>query len=98
VTILIPQIAWADDWRYCLAPSEADHKIYMTPPFAESQAMGDAEQNFRRTLSWSGLTYDVVQCPLSDSESSALAAQKQAINYNRKLGNQIVGINLNPGK
>jgi hypothetical protein len=96
--LAVPQIAWAGDWRYCLAPSEHDHKIYMTAPFPETPATGDAESQFRRTLSWSGLVYDIVQCPLSDNEPAALEAQQQAIDYNRKLGNQIVSMNWKPGK
>jgi hypothetical protein len=97
-TLLVPQIAWAGDWRYCLAPSEADHKIYITAPFGGSQAMGDAEFQFRRSLSWSGLVYDVVQCPRSDDESTAQAAEQQAIEYNRRLGNQVVAMKWKPGQ
>jgi hypothetical protein len=96
--ISVPQLAWAGDWRYCLAPSEHDHKIYMTAPFPETAAAGDPESQFRRTLSWSGLVYDVVQCPLNDNEPAALEAQQQAINYNRKLGNQIVSMKWKPGQ
>jgi hypothetical protein len=98
LTLAVPQIARAGDWLYCLAPSGADHKIYMTAPFQESSATGDAESQFRRSLSWSGLVYDVVQCPRSDNETAALAAQQQAMDYNRKLGNQIVSMHWIPGK
>ena len=94
----LPQIAWAGDWRFCLAPAEADHKIYVTTPFPEQPATGDAEQEFRRSLSWSGLVYDVVQCPRSDDETSAQAAQRQAIDYNRRLGNRVVTMNWKPGQ
>lgn len=96
--LAVPQIAWAGYWRYCLAPSEHDHKIYMTAPFPDSPAMGDAESQFRRTLSWSGLVYDVVQCPLNDDEAAAWAAQQQATEYNRKLGNQVVSMKWKPGQ
>jgi hypothetical protein len=96
LTLAIPQIAWASDWRYCLAPSEADHKIYLTAPFPEGSATGDAESQFRRSLSWSGLVFDVVQCPRSDDEIAAQAAEQQAIEYNRRLGNQIVAMKWKP--
>jgi hypothetical protein len=97
LTILIPQLAQAGDWRYCLAPSQAEHKIYMSPPFSATMPMDDAESQFGRTLSRSGLRFDDVQCPRSDNETAALTMQQHAIVTNRELGNDVINLRWKPG-
>lgn len=97
LTILIPQMAHAGDWRYCLAPSHAEHKIYMSPPFPATMPMDDAELQFGRTLSRSGLRFDDVQCPRSNDETAALTMQQHAIVVNRELGNEIINLRWKPG-
>jgi hypothetical protein len=96
LTIAVPQLASAADWRYCLAPSHAEHKVYMTPPFAASIAVDDAESELGHMLSHSGLRYDDVQCPRSDDESSVLDMQQHAIAMNRQLGNQVISLRWKP--
>ena len=97
LTLLLPQIAAAEDWRYCLAPSHADHKLYMSMPFAATMSMDAAESQFGRVLTRSGLRYDDVQCPQSDSESGAVAMQRHAISINRELGIQVINMPWKPG-
>lgn len=97
LTVLLPQIAAAEDWRYCLAPSHADHKIYVSTPFAASMSMDAAESEFGRALTRSGLRYDDVQCPQSDSESAALSMQQHAIGVNHELGIQVISTRWKPG-
>ena len=97
LTLLLPQIAAAEDWRYCLAPSHADHKLYMSMPFAATIAMDAAETQFGRALFRMGLRYDDVQCPQSDSESGAAAMQRHAIGINRELGIQVINMPWKPG-
>jgi hypothetical protein len=97
LTFAVPQWASAADWRYCLAPSHTEHKVYMTPPFAASIALDDAESELAHTLSQSGLRYDDVQCPRSDDESSVLDMQQHAVSVNRQLGNQIINLHWKPG-
>lgn len=94
----IPQLAAAADWRYCLAPSHAEHKIYISLAFAATMAMENAELQFGRKLSSSGLHYDDVQCPRSGDEPSLLTMQRHAENVNRELGNQIVSLHWQPGR
>jgi hypothetical protein len=97
LTVLIPQMAQAGDWRYCLAPSHAEHKIYISPPFPATISMDEAESQFGRTLSRSGLHFDDVQCPRSNGETAALTMQQHAIVLNRELGNQIINLRWKPG-
>ena len=97
LTLLLPQIAAAGDWRYCLAPSHADHKLYISTPFAATMSMDAAESQFGRMLLKMGLRYDDVQCPQSDSESSAIAMQRHALGINHELGIQVINMSWKPG-
>jgi hypothetical protein len=95
---LVPQIAAAADWRYCIAPSHAEHKVYMTAPFFGNLATDDAESELAQTLSRSGLRYDDVQCPQGDDEATLATMQQHAIAMNRDLGVQIVNLRWRPGR
>jgi len=95
--VLLSRIASAQEWRYCLAPSHAEHKIYISMPFAATMSMDAAESQFGRVLTRSGLRYDDVQCPQSDSESGALAMQRHAIGINHELGIQVINTRWQPG-
>lgn len=97
LTALLSQTALADDWRYCLAPSHAEHKIYISRPFLATVSMDDAESQFGRTLSRMGLRFDDVQCPRSDDETGVLTMQQHAIAVNREQGNQIIDLPWRPG-
>jgi len=96
VMAMLSQSAFAGDWRYCLAPSHARHKIYMSPPFPGSVSMGDAELQFGRLLSQSGLRFDDVQCPRGKDQTAAMTMQEHAITVNRELGNEIVHLRWRP--
>jgi hypothetical protein len=95
-TTLLPQQALAEDWRYCLAPSHADRKVYISPPFPATMPMDDAESQFGRALSRSGLRFDDVQCPRGDGQTAALTMQQHAIKVDRELGNQIINLRWKP--
>jgi hypothetical protein len=94
--LAIPQWALASDWRYCLAPSHAERKVYISPPFLATMSMDDAESQFGRRLAASGQRFDDVQCPRSDDETGALTMQQHAIVINRELGNQIINVRWKP--
>jgi hypothetical protein len=96
VTAMLSQSAFASDWRYCLAPSHSQHKIYMSPPFPATVSMDDAELQFGRLLSQSGLRFDDVQCPRGRDETAAMTMQQHAITVNRQLGNEIVHLRWTP--
>jgi hypothetical protein len=68
----------------------------MSPPFAATMSMDDAESQFARTLSESGLRFDDVQCPRGDGQTAALTMQQHAITVNRELGNEVINLRWKP--
>ncbi|MBB5045809.1 hypothetical protein HNR60_000544 [Rhodopseudomonas rhenobacensis] len=88
--------ASAADWRYCLAASDADHKVYVSAPFFTSDDWLRAETAFRDLLKRSHLENYTVQCPRSDDESSLLAMQRHAINFNSQYGNRTTVLDWHP--
>jgi hypothetical protein len=85
-----PQTALATDWQYCLAPSHAEHKVYMSATFPVHGALGDADSAFERMLEQARLRHDDVQCPRSDDERSILLMLQYATSFNQENGNTIV--------
>lgn len=96
LTAVLSQSALAQDWRYCLAPSHAQRKIYISPPFPATISMDDAESQFGRTLAASGFHFDDVQCPRSDGQTGSLTMQQHAITVNRELGNEVINLPWKP--
>lgn len=90
------QAALAADWQYCLAPSQAEHKVYMSEPFPWDGGPGGADSALDRALNRSGVRHDDVQCPRADDERSITAMRQQAINFNHLAGNEIVNLNWKP--
>ena len=78
------QAALATDWQYCLAPSQAEHKIYMSGAFPVRGSLDDADSAFELMLDQAGLRHDVVQCPRADDERSIGAMEQYAISFNRE--------------
>jgi hypothetical protein len=89
IAIWLPSLAAAAEWQYCLAPSHYDRKIYISGVFPVTLPR-DTEHEFMQSLNQSHFTYQDVQCPLSDNESSAVIMQQHTISFNRDLGNQII--------
>ena len=96
LTVLWSHGAMAGDWRYCLAPSRTDHKIYVSIPFPTDAPGSDAESNFAQRLAASGVRYDEVQCPRGDGEAAMRTMQQHAISMNRERGNQVISIDWMP--
>src|SRR5271169_1804683 len=88
------QAALATDWQYCLAPSYAEHKIYMSGTFPVRGALDDAGSVFEQLLDRAGLRHDVVQCPRAEDERSIITMQQYAISFNQGNGNTIVRLPL----
>ena len=88
------QAALATDWQYCLAPSYAEHKIYMSGTFPVHGALDDAGNLFEQMLDRAGLRHDVVQCPRADDERSIMMMEQYAINFNQGNGNTIIRLHL----
>jgi hypothetical protein len=90
LTMALPRTALAGDWQYCLAPSHAEHKVYMSAPFPAGGALATADHLFDRRLEQAGIRHDDVQCPRANGERAALVMRQHAIAFNQKLGNTII--------
>jgi hypothetical protein len=88
------QTAFAADWKYCLAPSHAEHKVYMSATFPVRGALGDADSAFEQMLEQAGLPHDDVQCPRADDERSIVLMLQYAIRFNQNNGNTIIHLAL----
>jgi hypothetical protein len=88
--------ALAGDWRYCLAPSQTDHKIYISAPFSVSADRDHSESSFDDALAQRRLRHDDVQCPHSNDEASAVVDKQHAIDFNRRSGNQVIDLHWTP--
>jgi len=81
--------ARADDWRYCLAPLRADHKVYMSAAFPTVKSMERLQDEFGNALARAGLRHGAVQCPRGDEQSIQIM-RMQATRFNRESGNTVV--------
>ncbi len=86
---LVSPAAQAQDWRYCLSPQRAEHKVYMSEPFATSKSMERLQDEFAAALARAGLRHGAVQCPRGDEQSIELM-RSQAVRFNRDSGNTVV--------
>jgi hypothetical protein len=94
VVVASAQPTFAADWQYCLAPSRADHKVYISATFPMRGALGDSDGAFQRMLDNAGLRYDDIQCPRADDERSIVVMMQYAISLNRGNGNTIIDLPL----
>ena len=81
--------AHADDWRYCLAPLHAEHKVYMSAAFPTVKPMERLQDEFGNALARAGVRHGAVQCPRGDERSIEIM-RAQAIRFNRESGNTVV--------
>jgi hypothetical protein len=77
-------------WQYCLAPSYADNKVYISAPFPKSVSLHANEKAFARKLHESKIQHGAVQCPNGSDEPSLLSMRQRAISFNEDRGNTIV--------
>lgn len=80
--------ARASDWGYCLAPADADNRIYLSRPFPSRGAK--TEREFDDLLTKRDLRHDSVQCPRADDEQAAVAMRRHAVEVNRLSGRQVI--------
>lgn len=90
------QTAMAADWQYCLAPSDTEHKVYLSGAFSTSEVSRSMDDSFNKILVQKGLHHDVVQCPRADSESAIMTMLRDAVAYNKRIGRQIVYLYWEP--
>jgi hypothetical protein len=86
----------AAEWRFCIAPSNQEHKIYMTAPFPASIAMEAIESAFHLALERTGRRHDSVQCPTGADEPTVRAMRQHADDFNRQLGIEVVPVDWRP--
>ena len=92
------QTAIAAEWQYCLAPSNDEHKIYLSGVFATNAGVGSADSSFEQALVQARLSHDEVQCPRADNEKSIMAMLQDAVAYNQKIGRKVVYVRWEPGR
>ncbi|MEJ2624179.1 MAG: hypothetical protein P8Z80_06470 [Pseudolabrys sp.] len=95
VATTISASASAHRWQYCLAPSFADSKFYVSTPFPARDPLSDTERAYVRVLSRAGLRYSDVQCPAAEGRRRIADMRRHALNLNRELGMSIVPLPLN---
>jgi predicted transglutaminase-like cysteine proteinase len=84
------------DWQYCLAPSHAEHKIYLSAPIPASGIELGADAAFDRMLNKAGIPHDEVQCPKAPNKRTLLFRQRYAIRLNEEIGNATITLNWKP--
>jgi hypothetical protein len=90
------QFAAAAEWRFCIAPSNQEHRIYMTAPFLAAIPMEVMETGFHQVLDRSGRRHDSVQCPTGPNEQAVRAMRQHADDFNRQMGTDVVPIDWKP--
>ncbi|HEY6259500.1 MAG TPA: hypothetical protein VIY51_27285 [Xanthobacteraceae bacterium] len=90
------QSAQAAEWRFCIAPANQEHRIYMTAPFLTAVPMEAMEGGFHQALDRSSHRHDSVQCPTGPSEQAVRAMRQHADDFNRQLGTEVVPVDWKP--
>jgi hypothetical protein len=90
------QLAAAAEWRFCIAPSPQERKIYMTAPFPAAIPMEAMESGFHQVLERSGRRHESVQCPTGPNEQAVRAMRQHADDFNRQMGTEVVPVDWRP--
>lgn len=94
--IAVLQTASAAEWRYCLAPSGDEHKVYFSGAFTTNADAWTTDGAFEKALIHAGLRYDDVQCPRGDDENAIMTMLQDAVAYNRTAGRKIIYVHWEP--
>jgi hypothetical protein len=92
----VSQAALATDWQFCLAPSDIEHKVYMSGVLAPREVSRNTDDSFAQILFKKGLRHDVVECPRADSENAIMTMLRAAVAYNKRIGRQVVYLYWDP--
>jgi len=90
------ELALAAEWRFCIAPSNQERKIYITAPFFAATAMEAMENAFHLALERSGRRHDGVQCPTGATEQAVRAMRLHADEFNRQMGIEVIPVDWRP--
>lgn len=84
------------EWRFCMAPANQEHRIYVTLPFPTTIPMETMESSFHQALERAGRHHDGVQCPTGANEQAVQVMRQHADDFNRQIGNEVVGVDWRP--
>jgi hypothetical protein len=90
------QFASAAEWRFCIAPVNQEHKIYVTAPFLSAIPMEAMEGGFHQLLDRSGRRHDSVQCSTGANEQAVRVMRQHADDFNRQMGVEVIPIDWKP--
>ena len=93
--LALQQTGRAAEWSYCVAPSDAQNRVYISKPFPIS-APGAAEPGFDTTLTEHRLAHDAVECARAGDEAAAIIMRQHAIDVNREWGRQVIDLPWRP--
>jgi hypothetical protein len=96
ISIAGSQFALASEWVFCIAPSDQEHKIYITAPFLTDATGFALEDGFHQFLNRSGRHHDSVQCPTGADEQSVRAMRRHADDFNQQMGVEVIPIDWGP--
>ena len=88
--------ALAAEWRFCIAPANPEHKIYVTAPFLATTSMEAMESAFGIALDRAGRRHDSVQCPTGANEQAVRVMRQHSDEFNRQMGNEVVPVDWRP--
>jgi hypothetical protein len=97
INVAALQFAAAAEWRFCIAPSNQEHRIYVAGPFLTAAPMETMESGFHQILDRSGRRHDSVQCPTGPNEQAVRVMRQHADEFNRQMGNEVVPVDWKPG-
>jgi hypothetical protein len=84
------------EWRYCLAPSYAERRVYLSSPIPSNAIFESAEAVFERTLKKENIAHDEVQCPRAPNKPTLLFRQRYAVRWNQDNGTNVVRLIWRP--
>ena len=93
-SLLFHNPAQAADWSYCVAPADAENRIYVSMPFVSVGPW--AESDFDDALAKRRLRHDAVECARADDEATAVIMRQQAIAVNRTWGRLVIDLRWPP--
>jgi hypothetical protein len=93
--VVFQQTGRAAEWSYCIAPSDAQNRIYISKPFPIG-ARDAAEPAFDTALTRQRLAHDAVECAHADDEAAAIVMRQHAIDVNRQGGRKVIDLPWRP--
>jgi hypothetical protein len=88
--------AASPEWRYCLAPSDKNKKMYISAAFSASGDAAYIDRMFRAALDRAGIEYDVVQCPRADTQNAIFDMMRDAVAFSKQIGYQPLYLGWEP--